>query len=129
MPNTLICVRKRWPPQMRRALIEAVHQALVDGVLVPQTDRTLRLQEFDAEDFAVSRGKSDNFTLVEIDLFAGRSLDAKRRLYRCIVENLGALGIRRKDVMVVLRDVPRENWGISGGVPASDVDLGFKIET
>ncbi len=127
MPSVLISVRKRWPLDKRRAIIEAVHQALVDGILIPQTDRTLRLQEFDPEDFAVSRGKSENFTLIEIDVFAGRSLTAKRRLYKCVVENLGALGIRAKDVKVVLREIPRENWGISGGVPASDVDLGFKI--
>jgi phenylpyruvate tautomerase PptA (4-oxalocrotonate tautomerase family) len=128
MPSVLISVRKRWPLDKRRAIIEAVHQALVDGILIPQTDRTLRLQEFDPEDFAVSRGKTENFTLIEIDVFAGRSLAAKRRLYKCIVENLGALGIRAKDVKVVVREIPRENWGISGGVPASDVDLGFKID-
>jgi phenylpyruvate tautomerase PptA (4-oxalocrotonate tautomerase family) len=128
MPSTLISVRKRWPRQMRRAIIDAVHQALVDGMLIPQSDRTLRLQEFEPEDFAVSRGKTENFMLIEIDLFAGRSLNAKRRLYKCVVENLGALGIRAKDVKIVLREIPRENWGISGGVPATDVDLGFKIE-
>lgn len=128
MPSTLISVRKRWPREQRRAIIEAVHKALVDGVLVPQSDRTLRLQEFDPDDFAVSRGKSENFTLIEIDLFAGRSLSAKRRLYRCIVDNLAPLGIRRRDVKVVLREIPRENWGISGGIPASDVDLGFKVD-
>jgi phenylpyruvate tautomerase PptA (4-oxalocrotonate tautomerase family) len=127
MPSTLISVRKRWPLEKRRAIIDAVHQALVDGMLIPQTDRTLRLQVFEPEDFAVSRGKSENFTLIEIDLFSGRSLDAKRRLYKCVVENLGALGIRAKDVTIVLREIPHENRGISGGVPASDVDLGFKI--
>ncbi len=129
MPSTLISVRKRWPLDKRRAIIDAVHKALVDGVLVPQADRTLRLQMFDPEDFAVSRGKGENFTLIEIDLFAGRSIDAKRRLYKCIVENLVPLGIRRKDVMVVVRDVPRENWGIMGGLAPSDLDLGFKLES
>ena len=30
---------------------------------------------------------------VEVDLFSGRSLDAKKALYRAIVTNLGRLGI------------------------------------
>jgi len=128
MPSTLISVRKRWPLEKRRAIIDAVHQALVDGMLIAQTDRTLRLQEFEPEDFAVSRGRTENFTLVEIDLLSGRSPSAKRRLYKCVVENLGALGIRAKDVKIILRENPRENWGISGGVPATDLDLGFKID-
>jgi hypothetical protein len=27
----------------------------------------------------------------------------------------------------VLNEVPLENWGIRGGQPASEVDLGFKV--
>jgi hypothetical protein len=27
----------------------------------------------------------------------------------------------------VLHEVPLENWGIRGGTPASDVDLGFEV--
>ena len=68
------------------------------------------------------------YTHVSIDAFAGRSLDAKRALYRGIVENLGALGIPKDHVKILLRELPRENWGIRGGQAASDVELGFKID-
>jgi phenylpyruvate tautomerase PptA (4-oxalocrotonate tautomerase family) len=60
-------------------------------------------------------------------MFAGRSLDAKRRLYRAMVTNLGHLGVPASDVLIVLHDVPLENWGVRGGTPASDVDLGFEV--
>jgi hypothetical protein len=30
--------------------------------------------------------------------------------------------------MIVLLEPPLENWGIRGGRPASEVDLGFKID-
>ena|SRR5829696_10526089 len=52
-------------------------------------------------------------------MFAGRSTDAKRRLYRAVVTNLGRLGIPPTDVVIVLREEPPENWGIRGGTPAS----------
>lgn len=48
-------------------------------------------------------------------------------LYKAIVRNFGALGIGANDVMIVLHEVPRENWGIRGGVPASEVDLGLNV--
>jgi phenylpyruvate tautomerase PptA (4-oxalocrotonate tautomerase family) len=67
-------------------------------------------------------------TLVSIDAFAGRSLDAKRKLYRAIVANLEPLGIPKDHVKIVLREIPRENWGIRGGQAGSDVDLGFKVD-
>ncbi len=37
-------------------------------------------------------------------------------------------GIKGDDIMIVLHEAPLENWGIRGGRPASEVDLGFKIE-
>ena len=41
------------------------------------------------------------------DAFAGRSLDAKRALYRAIVDRLEPLGIPRDHVMTVLREILR----------------------
>lgn len=37
-------------------------------------------------------------------------------------------GIEGNDIMIVLHEVPLENWGIRGGKPASEVDLGFKVD-
>lgn len=78
--------------------------------------------------FVSPPGLGDRYTLVEIDLFPGRSVDAKRRLYKALVRNLGALGIPGDHVKVLLRESATENWGIRGGIPASDVDVGFRIE-
>jgi phenylpyruvate tautomerase PptA (4-oxalocrotonate tautomerase family) len=30
-------------------------------------------------------------------------------------------------VFIVLNEIPLDNWGIRGGIPASEVDLGFKV--
>ncbi len=61
-------------------------------------------------------------------MFAGRSPYAKKRIYREIVKGLGDLGVYPMDVFIVLYEPPKENWGIRGGIPASEVDLGFKVE-
>ena len=79
------------------------------------------LTEHPAEAFEIPPGKSERFTLVEVTMFAGRSLDAKRRLYRAVVRNLGRLGVPASDVLTVLHGVPLENWGIRGGTPPTRV--------
>lgn len=61
-------------------------------------------------------------------MFAGRSMDAKRSLYKAVVRNLVALGVPADDIKITLIEVPPENWGIRGGHPASEVALGFEIE-
>ena len=66
-------------------------------------------------------------TLVDIDLFSGRSFGAKKTLYQAIVRNLEPFGIPPDQVKILLRESPAENWGIRGGVPASEVELGFEV--
>lgn len=128
MPIVRIEVRRERSREERNALIEAVHVAIRESLKIPETDRKIRYVEYHPEDFQVPPDKSENFTLIEITLFAGRSLPVKKILYRAIVRNLGKLGIAPADVFIVLKEVPLENWGIRGGVPASEVGLGFKID-
>jgi len=128
MPLTKIEVRKTWPPEKVQAIIEAIYLAQREALRVPETDRQICYIEHRPEHFHVPPGRTDNYTLVDITLFAGRTLDAKRSLYQAIVRNLGALGIAPGDIFIVLHEVPLENWGIRGGTPASDVDLGFRVD-
>lgn len=128
MPFAKIEVRRSRPPEEIQALIEAVYQAQREALQVPEDDRQIRYIEHKPEHFAVPPGKSDNYTFVEILLFPGRSIDAKRRLYECIVSRFGKLGIAPTDIFIVLAEPPLENWGVRGGIPASEVDLGFNLK-
>jgi phenylpyruvate tautomerase PptA (4-oxalocrotonate tautomerase family) len=130
MPSVLIEVRKRYSEQQELAIIEAVHGALREAFKIPAHDRTLRLVVHEPHRFACPPGRAqpEAFTHVTIDAFAGRSLDAKRALYRAVVANLEQLGIPKDHVKVLLRESPPENWGVRGGQAACDVDIGFKID-
>ena len=112
----------------RRARIEAVRGALVEALRVPADDPTVHLVELDAENVILPRDTSRQYTVVEITLFAGRSLDAKRNLYQKLFGALDAIGIASADILVVLIESPTQNWGVQGGVPASEVEIGFEIE-
>ena len=128
MPAARIEIREGRSSSEKKALLEAVHSALVEALKIPEDDGIRRLHELPAECFEVSPDKTEMFTLIEITMFPGRSFDAKRALYRALVRNLGELGVAPNDVFVILHEPPMENWGIRGGVPASEVDLGFEVE-
>jgi phenylpyruvate tautomerase PptA (4-oxalocrotonate tautomerase family) len=129
MPHVLIEVRRESSRAEEIALIEAVHGALQRAFRIPPEDRHVRLLVHEPHRFAVPPGldQPDRFTQISIDAFEGRSLDAKRDLYRQIVESLEPLGIPATNVSTLLREVPVENWGIRGGRAAIDIDLGFEI--
>ena len=100
----------------------------MDELRLPEWDRQIRYTEYHSDFFQIIPGRTDNYVLVEITLFSGRSLDTKKSLYQNIVQRLGQLGISETDVTIILYEVPAENWGIHGGLPASEVDLGFKVD-
>jgi phenylpyruvate tautomerase PptA (4-oxalocrotonate tautomerase family) len=112
----------------KTAVKNAVHSAVRDALHLLPHDRNVRYIKHGEDDFDVPSGGTPLFTLVEITLFAGRSIEAKRALYQGIVRNLLNLGIEAADVMIVLHEEPMENWGVRGGFPASEVDLGFKVD-
>ena len=130
MPSVLIEVRKRYPQEEEIALMEAVHAALREAFRILSHDKNIRLIVHEPHRFACppDREKPEFYTHISIDAFAGRSLDAKRNLYMSIVKNLEPFGIPKNHVKILLREIPRENWGIRGGQAGCDVELGFKVE-
>jgi phenylpyruvate tautomerase PptA (4-oxalocrotonate tautomerase family) len=127
MPVIRVEIPEGWSPAEKAGLLDAIHAAAVQALKVPDEDRTQILTEHPAEAFELPPGKGDRFTLVEVTMFAGRSADAKRRLSRAVVANLAGRGGPASDVLIVLHEVPLESWGVRGGTPASDVDLGFEV--
>jgi phenylpyruvate tautomerase PptA (4-oxalocrotonate tautomerase family) len=126
MPIVTIELRKRYAPDREVQIIDAVHAAMMEGLKIPSWDKNVRLLVHEPHRFAAPPGKDERYALISIDLFAGRSLDAKKNFYRALVTNLHVLGIPPDHVKVVLREASRENWGI-GGMPASEIDLGFEV--
>ena len=121
MPLVRISLVKGHPAQLRRAIGDAVHRALVETIDVPRHDRFQLLTEhepgdlvYDAEYLGIAR--SDNIVIIQITMSAGRTLEKKRKLYRRITHSLGELGVRREDVWINLVEVAKENWSFGNGV-------------
>jgi phenylpyruvate tautomerase PptA (4-oxalocrotonate tautomerase family) len=114
--------------EFKQAVLDQVHEALVEAFRIPDHDRTQRLIELPRESFEFPVARRPDPILIEIACFSGRSVEAKRLLYRRLAERLrDKPGVDPVNVCVVLNEVPRENWGF-GGVGADQIDFGFKVE-
>lgn len=129
MPSTQVEVRRTYAPADESAILDAVHESLVTAFAIPAEDKHVRLVVHEPHRFAVppTLRTPEAYTLVAVDCFAGRTVDAKRALYREVTSRLGALGIPRDHITVIVRDIDTTSWGIRGGQAASDVDLGFDV--
>jgi 4-oxalocrotonate tautomerase len=122
MPLVRISLRQGKSATYRRAVGDAVHQAMVEAINVPPMDRFQVITEhspegliYDPEYLGVRR--TDAVVFIQITLNVGRSLELKKALYARMAELLKQNpGVRPEDVFINLTEVPRENWSFGNGI-------------
>jgi phenylpyruvate tautomerase PptA (4-oxalocrotonate tautomerase family) len=128
LPIVRIEIYKGFGSNYKKNLLDGVHRALVDSFRIPDSDRNQLLYELDDGHFERSGGRSRSLSIIEITAFNGRSAEAKRKLYRNIVDNLGAsCGISPDDILIVIKEPELVNWSVRGGKSADEIDLGFNV--
>ncbi|MBX3638292.1 MAG: tautomerase family protein [Rubrivivax sp.] len=130
MPSARIEIRHAYTPQQESALMQAVHDAIVEAFRVSPVHRNVTLVVHEPHRFVGRTDCPDPDRLTNIDLFVlpGRSLDAKRRLYRGLVQRLQDFGIPPECVPLRLHELPAQNFGVRGGQALCDVELGYTVE-
>jgi phenylpyruvate tautomerase PptA (4-oxalocrotonate tautomerase family) len=125
MPIVKIEVKKGYPESFLRTLMDCVHESMVDCLKIPAKDRNIRVMEYRKELFDA---KEPYEIFIEILLFSGRTKETKSILYKTIVATLQqSLAIDPLSVFIFMNEQPMENWGVRGGMNASDISLGFKV--
>jgi phenylpyruvate tautomerase PptA (4-oxalocrotonate tautomerase family) len=112
---------------IRPTLSDAIHGCVVEALAYPPDKRFHRFFLLEAEDFVYPSDRSEAYTIVEISMFEGRSVEAKKQLVRLLFERLEACGIPPNDLEITITETPRHNWGIRG-VPGDELGLGYKVE-
>jgi hypothetical protein len=130
MPSAVVEVRTTYTPEVEVQILEAVHASIVEAFKVSPVHRNVTLVVHEPHRFL---GRTDcqtpeRLTNVSIYVLPGRSLEAKRRLYKLLVGSLEALGIPGQCVLVRLHELPPENFGVRGGLPVCDIELGYTVK-
>lgn len=87
---------------------------------LPQTEGVCQCRVLRCAAAAVPESVPVPHAWVEVTMFPGRSAEDKRALYRAIVAGLGSVGVKADAVTVTLHEPALENWGVRGGLPASE---------
>jgi hypothetical protein len=128
MPDILAEIRGSWLNGRQTEFLKAVHNAVVESLQTPSDEPLARLLMHSKDSYLIPQAAGERFTRIEIVLFKGRTLEAKRQLYQTIVRNLSPFGIPSEDVKVVLVEVTSEDVGFRGGQAACDIDLGYSTK-
>jgi phenylpyruvate tautomerase PptA (4-oxalocrotonate tautomerase family) len=108
-------------------LSDAIHAAAVDALGLPPEKRFHRFIPLDPDCFIAPRDRTAAYTIVEVSMFEGRSVETKKDFIRKLISGLGTIGIGASDVEITITETPRSNWGIRG-VPADELQFGYAID-
>ena len=113
---------------LRDRLSDTIYSCVVDALQYPPDKRAHRFFPLDREDFRYPAGRTEAYTIIEISMFEGRSVAAKKRLIRLLFERLEReCGIAPMDVEVTIFETPMHNWGFRG-LPGDEHTLSYRVD-
>ncbi|MEZ4700950.1 MAG: tautomerase family protein [Rhodothermales bacterium] len=120
-------VRERLAP-IKAALSDAIHACVVEALAYPVDKRAHRFFPLEPDEFYYPAGRTDRYTILEISLFEGRSVEAKKHLIRLLFERVQAdCGIEPMDLEMTIFETPKHNWGFRGR-PGDEHMLDYRVD-
>ncbi len=118
--------RDVWAPR-RTEVSDAIHDALQTAWGLPEAKRFHRFLLLDAEDLVVP-SRSEQYLVVEIVAFSGRSREAVRALVARFYDDVAPrLGLSTDDLELVVLESAAHLWGIRG-VAGDELTLDYRVD-
>ena len=115
-------------PPRRQALSDAIHDSVVEALQFPPDKRFHRFISLEREEFVHPADRTDDYIIIEISMFEGRTTETKKELIRLLFSKItDRTGISPTDIEITIFETPKVNWGIRGK-PADELTLTYKIE-
>ena len=113
---------------IKAELSDVIHSCVVDALSFPEDKRAHRFFPLDPSDFYYPSGRTTKYTIIEISMFEGRSVETKKNLIRLLFERAHQqLNILPQDLEITITETPKHNWGFRG-LPGDEIELNYKVE-
>ena len=128
MPQTKIYGVSEYLNPIKNQLSTVIHSCFIDALQYPPEKRFHRFFPIDKSDFIFPPDKNQSYLIIEISMFEGRSVEAKKNLIRLLIKRISEkFSISNNDIEITIFETPRHNWGVRG-VPGDELDLGYKVD-
>ena len=113
---------------IKQELSEIIHSCVVEVLSFPQDKRFHRFFPMEREDMLYGLGRSNAYTIIEIMMIEGRSVETKKRLIKMLFQKIeDKLGIAVNDIEICIQEAPASNWGFRG-MTGDEIILNYKVE-
>jgi len=112
---------------VRERLSEVIHECVMEALQFPADKRAHRFFSLEKEDMLYPAGRTDAYTIIEITMIEGRTVEARKKLIRLLFDNIrDKINIQHQDIEICIQESPACNWGFRG-MHGDEVKLNYKI--
>lgn len=112
---------------IKETLSNVIHSCMVEALEFPSDKKFHRFFPMDKENFYFASGRTEAYTVIEISMFEGRTVETKKQLINLLFERINSeLNISPEDIEITIFETPKHNWGIRG-LPGDELALNYKV--
>ena len=112
---------------IKTQLSDTIHACMQSILGMPEGKRAHRFIPMDAEDFYYPDDRSDAYTVIEINMMAGREQDTLKRLIKTLFKEIEQhIGISPTDIEITINEQPAHCWGFRG-MTGDEAKLNYKV--
>ena len=119
-------IRRELHP-IKEKVSEIISECMFEAFQFPREKKAHRFMYIDEDSFFYFEGRTAKHTIIEINAFEGRSIQAKKKLYQLLFEKFeNQLQITPMDLEITIFETPKHNWGIRGK-SGDELSLNYKV--
>jgi len=113
---------------IKAKLSDVIHGCMQSVLGFPEDKRAHRFIPMDREDFYYPGGRTEAYTVIEINMMTGRQIDTQKKLIKSLFHEIECqLSIPPVDVEVIIKEQATHQWGFRGMTGDEVNDLKYKV--
>ena len=113
---------------IKAKLSDAIHGCMQSVLGFPEDKRAHRFIPMEKEDFYYPGGRSDAYTVIEINMMSGRKVETQKNLIKSLFKEIESqLNIPPVDVEVIITEQAPHQWGFRGMTGDEVNDLKYAV--
>ena len=107
---------------------DVIHKSMQSVLGMPEDKRAHRFIPMNKSDFYYPGGRSDNYTVIEINMMEGRQVETKKALIKSLFFEIESeLNISPIDIEITIKEQPKHCWGFRGITGDEVKDLKYSV--
>ena len=109
-------------------LSDVIYSCMQSVLGMPEDKRAHRFVPLEREDFYYPGGRSDAYTVIEINMMSGRKPETQKALIKSLFQELESqLSLPPIDVEITIKEQQPHQWGFRGMTGDEANDLKYKV--